>query len=154
MGTDIHYVVEELDVETRTWVGRMSTSAPHWMLPTFEERQMSPIWRMKRRNYDFFAALCGVRSRHVEPVRARGLPDNASHATLVDYMAWGSDAHSASYCGLRDFTRIYLHTSMDTEALTAMSKDALLGGDPVMKFLKMDDDEKLDNFRVCYWFDN
>lgn len=148
MGCDIHYVVEQKQADG-IWLGIFATDTPI-RLP-YGLRQQIPLWRMKNRDYAFFAALAGVRG---DGPGAIGLPPDVSHATRVYVELRDGDGHSHSHCSLYIFVlkhmlAIGMLPQMATHKLTGA------GADPVMEYV--DPEHNLgnwDDYRVCFWFDN
>ena len=61
------------------------------------------------RNYDLFAKMAGVRNCNgIEPIcPPKGLPDGVSKVTRIDFLRWGSDAHSTSWFDRREIQELY-----------------------------------------------
>jgi len=60
-----------------------------------------------RRNYELFGRMAGVRADEPEPlVEQRGFPAYASQMTRIHHTQWGRDAHSESWLGFDELTRL------------------------------------------------
>ena len=96
MGCDIHTAVEKYDEDSDTW----------FMIPV-------EIYQdIERRNYEFFAALAGVRGKGPE---AKGLPDDISLGSQWIVHGWGTDGHSHTWEMLDDFLEIYKQHAWEPE---------------------------------------
>jgi hypothetical protein len=133
MGCDIHIVLE------RYWNGQ-------WV-------GLSPNTLPNDRNYKRFAMLANVRGSGPE---AKGLPDDASPLAEMNHEGWGMDAHSASWEMLRDFVRVCLESEYDPENVFLKPGDKR-GEAPYEHYFGLyfdDSTEKIDDYRVVFWFDN
>ncbi len=150
MGCDIHFVVEQkfTTFENKPkWVGILSTE----YYTRSQYHKDSPMTVLRARNYGFFAALCGVRSYGTDFTdrEPNGPPDDVSDLTIAHINKWGEDAHSESHCSLEHFIRTWAITDSDA------SSERLKGADPIQKTTELlIGDQEVEDFRVCYWFDN
>jgi hypothetical protein len=137
MGCDIHVVLERRWKEQ--WVGLDHHGA-----------------HACERNYERFTKLCGVRAELGEDYpEPRGLPDDASPLSQMQFEGWGMDAHSASWHPLQDFVRICLETEFDPENAFLNDKDPRK--EPYYYYFGLYADEgdfDLNEYRVVFWFDN
>ena len=132
MGADIHTMLEkEINGE---WV---LVHVPHWNEAG------------ERRNYDRFAKLAGVRGDGPVP---KGTPSDISKGTQYRLSKWGSDAHNISYDTLVRF----LDVCKETERDSTWDYSSYKTSDFCEHYLGIgfDKDERVDDFRVVYWFDN
>lgn len=127
MGCDIHIYVERK--HKGKWV--MSHEGP------------KPA---KERNYARFANLAGVRGDGPAP---KGLPIDVSESVDMHADLWGSDGHSHSWLTLDEAIPIFLKRHYKGDELTDFEKDY-----PGCHFFGVETDEKSEEFRVVFWFDN
>src|SRR5262245_45786506 len=141
MGCDIHMVLERRDYEKNRWVGIDSFCGHQSCLG---DRGYS--WSIARsRNYARFAKLAGVRGDGPEP---RGVPDDISETTDFLIRDWDGDGHSHSWLMLSDAVPIFLETAWpDPEP------DSFTAKYPASYFFGVES-EKLDDYRLIFWFDN
>lgn len=172
MGADIHFVIENRDPrDNHGWVGVYFSDSP-LAPPSYNHRYVydqnanisaekqlrrmddgvSPLGRLSRRDYSFFARLAGVRGDGPEP---NGVPDDASVMTRRCVERWEGDGHSHGYVSLREFVRLKL---LHNDTIAEAAKAKLKGRDPIEDFLSEhydgNDITLDDNTRVVYWFDN
>lgn len=146
MGTDIHYVVEK-ETKDFGWVGIISTGDP---FTSFQNREHTPIWKFKTRDYIFFERLCGVRGHG--PNTSKGEPADASVMTLDALARMEYDSHSISHCSLFDFAVAKIKGTAEIGLIAA---DKLKGSTLAMNnFLELRGDEDVNDYRVVFWFDN
>src|ERR1043165_3039366 len=117
MGCDIHMVVEVKHGEK--WVGLHAFPYLHAecyargkQLFDAQGAEVTVIEGMthhivRSRNYEFFAALAGVRG---DGPKAKGTPKDASDLARMEIEAWGEDGHSHSYCSLKKFIEAGIKT--------------------------------------------
>lgn len=148
MGCDIHFVTE-IKAEKFGWVGTCSTSTiGQWA--NLNELRLSPLRVLMERDYEFFTKLAGVRG--TTGPTPNGLPLDASELTRALCWDMANDGHSHGHCSLRKFVEAKLKCVRFIRGVTATK---LAGDDPVAKFLEgLFHKEALDQFRVCFWFDN
>ncbi len=169
MGCDIHYVIERK--HDNTWVGVYSTDFTNVPVGNLrgnknETEIKSPAYvypDLKGRNYEFFEALCGVRSSNPNDFPSpEGIPDDSSSLTDMCLVRWNGDAHSESFDSLKDFVRKRLITDQtnNNEKARKVFIDRIEHGTYLREQIVMlsgidiNDDENLDDYRVIYWFDN
>ena len=164
MGCDIHLVLEK-QVKVRglfRWVG---VNAFPYMLSTVYNRKGDEYvtttgnthYPVRDRNYDLFATLAGVRGEGPKP---RGLPDDASDLTIMESDLWGEDGHSHTWMLMSEALPIFvMHGQFGPASQAVLSAfkggtdRALLGY--MEHFWSLDrEDETLDDYRLCMWFDN
>ena len=165
MGADIHMVLEKrAKVRDReVWIGVnafpfVKATVFHYEAATQKHSHLlgKTSWQARERNYDMFAALAGVRGDGPAP---RDLPDDASDLTLLMADGWGEDGHSHSWMLMSEAMPIIVGSGQlgpQADALLAAFKhgtSAALNG-YMENFWSMDDDETLDDYRLCFWFDN
>lgn len=146
MGCDIHYVVE-MKVGDR-WVAIMTTECAFH--PEWDKRPSNVLWQFVARDYAFFANLAGVRGDGPEP---NGPPEDASETTqaLIEY--WDGDGHSLGHCPLYDFAAAKLRAA-ESRIISEAVLNTLEGVNPVFKMLNIESYIDINNYRVCFWFDN
>lgn len=97
------------------------------------------------RNYRRFAALAGVRGEGPAP---RGLPEDASESVRFHAEDCGEDGHSHSWLPMSEAIPIFAATehlgTKDAEAAARW---------PAYHYFRIEDD-KVDDFRIVFWFDN
>lgn len=170
MGCDIHFCIEKkvttykdgdrVPVEPVRWVGVYSTYETPLLISDSEPMPSSgtPIHgltfygrysAMRRRNYDFFASLAGVRGDGPEP---KGFPNDASELAWMMTNPEEDDDHSHSWDTLEDFAHKWILRQKD-ETVAASVANTLLGGDGLIEHVVgLWDNVHL--YRVVYWFDN
>lgn len=101
------------------------------------------------RNYNLFAALCGVRSSHFnnppKPIRRpRGIPKDCCEETRRERIIWSEDAHSDSFLTLSELIRYDWTTwggTCDYFIKEIIPKMLLQSHNP-------------NEIRIVFWFDN
>ena len=176
MGADIHMVLEKRATvrDREVWIGVNAfpyvTCQVHNQVKGDGDRWASVVgrasWFADDRNYSLFAALAGVRGSGPDP---KGLPDDASDLTLLMSDRWGDDGHSHSWMLMGEALPIFLANGQLGPASEAVVKamktgTAVVNEDAFAHFWPLDeryDDEgeplgmeSLDDFRLCFWFDN
>lgn len=154
MGTDIHFTVENKTADAPTWIGVYSTSVtPNFPLVDVDgNAKFNRRALYKDRNYNFFAALAGVRG---PGPASKGVPEDASALTRREVAVWGVDGHSHSHLSLQEFVGTWLQVC-NPELFAAHAKEMLDGAGPITptlsKYMGVWGDEG--DFRVVFWFDN
>lgn len=144
MGCDIHFVIEEYFLDR--WVGVYATDTRLLRPKRPDERSIPVVCLMNHRNYQFFAALAGVRGDGPDP---NGLPNDASELTQILVSYWDGDGHSHGHCSLVEFTEKWERARFPTNESAAKS---LLGEH--RRAEEIFEQSNLENYRVCFWFDN
>jgi hypothetical protein len=144
MGCDIHLVVERRHGDK--WIA-INTFASHyrakWALTGKEiSGYSSPVAR--DRNYQRFAKLAGVRGPGPEP---RGLPADASDTSLL---LSAEDAHSHSWLPLAAAAEVWKQTETGLDEIDANWPESYFFGVDVSG----GSGEKIDDYRLIFWFDN
>jgi hypothetical protein len=162
MGCDIHLVLEA-KASAGTWhaVESYSNVVGNESHDLFSElgagqpEKWTAYWKVRRRNYELFAALAGVRGHGPGP---RGLPKDISAFAREQIDGWGADGHSHTWYTLRECGSRFLAAHSGDKALTKDRYTALadLFG---LHFLTYDEEnltngDWLDTYRVLIWFDN
>ena len=172
MGADIH-IYAERKLKDGTWAmshdlknfmdGKalrlhMSMTDPN---AKYELHWCSP--RIGTRNYQFFAALAGVRGEGPE---ARGLPDDVSPLVAEEAENWDGDGHSFSWYSARDMVPIFMeyHMSEPERAELVSMKVEGSNFDMTQRVLEKyigidvpygkDNIQDVDALRFVFWFDN
>lgn len=141
MGCDIHIVLEKYDDEFG-WVG-VDTFIGHES--SYTKGYSSPI--ACERNYARFAALAGVRGDGPAP---RGIPNDASSTTKLLIKEWGADAHSHSWLPLVAAAREW-----NIEHYAGVKPNEFREKYPAAYWFGVGDEvNKMDKYRVIFWFDN
>jgi hypothetical protein len=118
------------------------------------------------RNYQFFAALAGVRG---DGPPHKGFPRNASPLVREEYERWDADAHSPSFYLAREFVPIFMKYWMSEEEIAEIVSNRLDSGSEVagvvfnvletylgvdVPFTHDTDEPDVDAIRFVFWFDN
>lgn len=112
MGCDIHLVLEGRDSPTDKWhfvhdYPYMEGGALRILNVSSQDAIPHDAyigWHVKARNYEFFAALAGVRG---DGPAAKGLPCGMAPETSSRVESWGSDGHSHTHYDIAEFAEIY-----------------------------------------------
>lgn len=137
MGCDIHYVVEK-NVKGK-WLGIFKDSPQNGFA--------------KERDYDFFAEIANVRGQSTLNHYPKFLPTDIGELALYQILECGTDGHSHSHMSIKEFSEIALkvkNSRFKTEYDIKYPWE-LLFGNPY--FLNTDDD-KIEDYRIVFWFDN
>jgi len=156
MGADIH-IYAERKLKDGTWAMCQSYSSINNR--SLEDEVKRKFFRIRQRNYGFFAALASVRGSGPEP---RGMPEDASPLVREACDDWGDDGHSHSWYSAHEFVKIFMDNKlMDTELaelvdykLTSsydVNMVCTVLADYLAVELTHDDPE---NIRFVFWFDN
>lgn len=170
MGCDIHLYCEELKSINNEikWISRDHFSLnPYFELWKGEKQyNIEPIF--KRRDYEAFYALAGVRAYDKQNPKIsgpRGLPEGICKVIQDEFEEWSLDAHSASYATLKE---VYEYSLVPKNFMFGVNPlDDLLESmceryagphscDP-LNFVKdcyENMPERLEKFRIVFWFDN
>ena len=115
-----------------------------------------------RRLYRVFAKMADVRNYEGdEPLASpRGLPEDCSVVTLIDYRGWGDDAHSASWLDADEIVALYnwIDGETDKGALSFFLQGSDFGylfGDRFDSFRLRPDEQpdEVEDVRFVFWFD-
>ena len=166
MGCDIHMVLERKIKDE--WVGvhnyhGFEAVALRGVGNLTKEKSSLQGWisfRITDRDYQLFGELAGVRTDGTLGNQPQGLPEDASQLTRVSADEWGMDGHSHSYLSLTEFVSAYAaatdqapqlveHRLHPTEQTQTWFNDicTLITGFDIY-------DNRYDDFRICFWFDN
>jgi len=112
MGCDIHLVLETADCAADGTQGPWTFCHDYPYIPARALRWSEDVipangyisWAVRARDYEFFAALAGVRGEGPAP---KGLPADISPRTVELVSSWGSDAHHATWYYAEEFAAIY-----------------------------------------------
>ncbi len=161
MGADIHYMIERqrLDQDDNP-IGVWDCVAEKYSTPKLptsvgvpEKHPSLPLFG--KRNYDFFAALAGVRGDGPEP---RGVPDDVSSLSKYIIDGYAGDGHSHSWMSLKDFTLTWLRVNRPEEyakLIAARLEDSSSHeARKIMSYYSGIDHYELDDYRVVFFFDN
>lgn len=166
MGCDIHVSLERK-------VSRISGEGFEWRCVTlFEvppekaltETKLSghDYYRVESRNYDFFAALAGVRGNTVDKREPKGLPDDLSLEVAWRCAYWDSDGHSFSWDYADDFCSMFFKHCLNGEEQRELAEEIMTGDEAIESWKKVmnlylwrvSDDAKSSDYRFVYFFDN
>ena len=171
MGCDIHFVVEvdfdfarEADTmeaprgHVPQWVGVYSTGHTPNMARNPDDMYCTARYAWcDERDYDFFAAIAGVRGEGPEP---NGIPEDASELARIYIDNYGVDGHSHGHMPLIDFVRAKMRIRADmvtaaevTHKLTG-KPDRLRSDAPLEYALADLSAYQDDSVRVVFFFDN
>lgn len=166
MGADIH-IFAEARLRDGSWAMCKAFGYEHMTAVGLKPKKDAPEWlshRVRRRQYDFFAALAGVRG---DGPRPKGLPATVSPYVADRWEAEMVDSHSASWYTAREFVPIFMeHHMTDTERaeLTADKLEGKYDVDIIAEVLEHyigvdvpyngDDKRDHDALRFVFWFDN
>ncbi len=167
MGCDIHWIIEKRNTESGlddVWVGVATNCNTPALpvsanLPDEYNTLTQPIY--SGRDYAFFAALAGVRGDGPDP---RGVPPDASTLARMDIDNYGVSGHSYSWATLLEFVLAWLKVNKQQEhdACVAALAARRLDGTPLPEearqilgyYTGISRFNKLDDYRVIYYFDN
>ena len=126
-----------------------------------KDERMCGWWNVEGRNYEFFAALAGVRGDGPEP---RGLPDDIAPLAQAWAESWEGDAHSHSWLYADEFTQLYMKHCLDEKVVSDYTAKRIAGEItapiwvPIMHFyispVPDDVQEKPHDLRFLFFFDN
>lgn len=148
MGCDIHLVVEKANADG--W-HLFDTVHPNFSQPYGATG--------KKRNYQRFAALAGVRGEGPEP---KGLPPDLSIGAKMHHDPWGADAHSETWYPLVTACLIFANTDwLDTAEDRAERNTELNEAEKHLvhwsyRYFGIDVYrlKECEDYRVIMWFDN
>lgn len=132
MGCDIHIVLERRRNAGEPWVGVYAT-----------DRLPGGRPKIAKRDYDFFAAVAGVRGHPDGCESPRNVPEDISLLAWREYMRAPRDHHSASHMSTAEFCAIHHEVNPDASRREHAEYD-LLG---VWS-------DEVSEHRVVFWFDN
>ena len=120
--------------------------------------------RISGRNYEFFAALAGVRGVGPDP---RGMPTDVSPYVEEAADDWDNDGHSHSWYTASEFAPIFIRHCLNEEEIADVMRKRLdqLGPDVISRVIENyigirvpgefeDEGPQLDKLRFVFWFDN
>lgn len=158
MGADIH-ICAERKLKDGTWA--MCQSYTSLCTKSFGSDKGRKFFRVRDRNYGFFADLAGVRGYGPKP---RGMPKDASPLVREECDAWGSDGHSHSWYSAHEFVPIFMKNKLTDEERAELVSDKLtasydvnLISNVLCDYLAIDlpfDADAPENIRFVFWFDN
>ncbi len=165
MGADIH-IFAERRLKDGTWATCRDYEAKNAVAfddPGIKEGAYPMLfYRVRSRNYNFFAALAGVRGDG--PV-AKGMPDDAAPLTMEHWHSWYSDGHNHSWYLASEFVPIFMEHWLSEEERAHLVAERL-DGHPISLTAKVlahylgidvpyvNDQPDVDAIRFVFWFDN
>jgi hypothetical protein len=116
------------------------------------------------RNYDLFSLMAGARESPDFPciVEPKGLPDDLTIPTAINWESWDLDAHHVSWMNPTEVAELYAKCR-ELDVFTGRMKDwgfsdsfGWLFGNGYNSFLKYPEDypKQIEDFRWVFWFDN
>lgn len=165
MGADIH-IYAERKLKDGTWslakVLGFETKTAFIDNGEYVEGKGPPwvSYRVRSRNYGFFAALAGVRGFGPDP---KGLPADVSPYVKEEAELQESDAHSHSWYSLEDFVPIFMEHWMADQEIAKVTASKLEGKYPMdmvqhicENFIGVEcpGDFAAERIRFVFWFDN
>lgn len=117
-------------------------------------------WNIERRNYEFFAALAGVRGDGPDP---KGLPEGVSPMTQAYIDSWGADGHSHSWGYADEIMSLYFKFGLKDKVVSEVTERILKGDFGPHKWAYLmdrfvhsmpTDPQKPTDWRFIYFFDN
>lgn len=107
------------------------------------------------RSYRLFALMAGVRGDLPPVVRPRGLPDDMTEATKLDYEEWKDDAHHMSYLD----SKLIDDLAAQIKIYNLGDESDFFGhlfGNSYSGFVKYPAEypSSLEDVRFVFWFDN
>lgn len=61
-----------------------------------------------KRDYEVFAKMAGIRRNDIEPIsEPKGMPDDATLLTQLDFEKYGQSLHDASWLGAEEISELY-----------------------------------------------
>jgi len=138
MGCDIHLTVEKKFNNKWVMVNRIERPAP-----------------ASERDYNFFAALAGVRSYSDDDMEGvpKGLPPDLSESTALFYDEWYGDAHSASWAPMAEAIDLLMEHKPPPPDRKAIHCDLEWAMEHYFGIYTREKDTA-DDYRMVFWFDN
>ena len=110
------------------------------------------------RSYRLFAKMAGVRGAEAPIAEPRGLPDDATPLTRLDFARWGRGAHTPSWLGAAEIAELqdWLRDSCDQVWPERDLGWGYLFGNSWGGFFRYPESrpEGLEDVRFVFWFDN
>lgn len=119
------------------------------------------------RSYRLFEKMAGVRGEESNAIAyPKGVPDDATFLTKIDYKLWDTDAHSASWLGvdelmqLEDWLRTGKSETFGEYNLEYGILHSYLGGNGFTAWKRYPQDGSpfnpwmIEDVRLVFWFDN
>lgn len=168
MGCDIHIVLERRNEKRGEWVGVQTFTGYKKTLfdnrfPKAAEGEYDSPWiwfKLRRRDYSFFNALCGVRGDGSEfGYTSRGLPENASSLSQYRLSEDDPDLHSHSWLNMKELSGPLAAHKAEANELAALVAERMGNAGFNLALLQshVSDDiepENIDEWRLVFAFDN
>jgi hypothetical protein len=164
MGCDIHMVLERqfdgvwVGINTYTYLDKDAVHISVYKNDEPVDPDHSYIgWKIRDRNYEFFAGLAGVRGDGPDPL---GVPDDASLLARAMISSWGMDGHSHTYIGAREFGSLYFRQREENvpDLVKIRMNDPTKFDERIASLLaipfSISEHHSLDWYRLIIWFDN
>jgi len=151
MGCDIHLYIERK--VNGNWL-----SCNTWVQKLDEKNRIffTAIDKFSYRNYKLFAALCGVRnnkSYNITPLaNLKGMPNDVSEIVYQAYDRWKDEYHSISYLSIYELDPLFGKGDVFPEFFAQiMDKIDRIS---MSEFNIIDEDHRVEDVRIVFWFDN
>jgi hypothetical protein len=167
MGADIHMYLEKklptgewATVQTFEHTYRQAFGLTKEGATTYSNMM---FWQLGGRFYRLFAKLAGVRGEGPEP---KGIPPDASPLYRWYAGEWSGDGHSHSWCSAQEFVTKYIEAIEEqdgeseiqkmyvTHVLERGTNVAVLQFVEVYGGVNVREEDKADDYRFCFFFDN
>lgn len=167
MGADIHMYLEKklptgewAVVQTFSHTYRQAFGLTKEGATTYSNMM---FWQLGGRFYRLFAKLAGVRGEGPEP---KGIPPDASPLYRWYAGEWASDGHSHSWCSAQEFITKYVEAIEEqggeseiqklyvSRVLEKGTNVAVLLFLEVYAGVNVSEEDKADDYRFCFFFDN
>ena len=115
------------------------------------------------RNYKLFALMADVRNyKNIEPIsKPKGLPNNLTFLTKIDYENWGIDAHDESYLTVEELIELdrkwrnLNHKKTMDKYLETIFHTYIFGNSLTGWYqYPADNHMNVEDLRIVFWFDN
>lgn len=158
MGADIHIMLER-KINGQWYMWHKLDGVPRRAL----DREVKPtpydhFYRITDRNYEFFAAIAGVRGPGPEP---RGIPEDLSVPAQEEIECWAGNGHSHTWLYANELCELFLQHHMTESEVAEFTENQLTGRafsgwEYIMNYYIVNtiDNEPAHNYRFIIFFDN
>lgn len=168
MGADIHLFAEQ-KLRDGSWAmcQEFTSVSSRSFHPSYAIEGLHELHRLfpraNSRNYEFFAALAGVRGFGPDP---KGLPPDVSPLVRQYAEDWDSDGHSHSWYSAQEFAELFKTHHMTEQEVNDLVLQRMDGDNspPAVTILERyvgvsvpldaNGDPDLNQLRFVFWFDN